>query len=118
MQWKKKDQRPEQLMHKVYLVGAKPPRNFFHLTLNPTMEGSSSYYTKYSQRYKLNSWIHSQTFISILSTLRSLSILHYVTFNFILVSADMKISNSQRIQLQSSSDFEMSTDGVEGELLA
>ena len=38
--WEREDQRPVRLRHKVNLVGAK---DFFHLTLNPAMEGSESY---------------------------------------------------------------------------
>ena len=35
-------QRPVQLMHKVCLIGAKAPYNFFHLILNPATEGKAT----------------------------------------------------------------------------
>jgi len=40
VQWMREDQSPVHLMHKVHLIGAKVPYNFFHLTLNPAWEGS------------------------------------------------------------------------------
>ena len=42
VEWKRKDHIPVELMHKVDLIGAKPPFNFFHLKLNPAIEGSGS----------------------------------------------------------------------------
>ena len=44
VQWEKKDHRPMQLRHRVDLLGAKAPRNFFHLTINPAVEGIDSEY--------------------------------------------------------------------------
>ena len=44
VQWKREDQRPVQLMHKVDLIGAKAPYNFFYLALNPAWEGSGWHY--------------------------------------------------------------------------
>ena len=38
VEWEREDQRPVQLRHRVDLIGAKAPCNFFHLTLNPAME--------------------------------------------------------------------------------
>jgi len=43
VEWEKEDQRPVRLRHKVDLIGAKAPRDFFHLILNPTMEGTYCY---------------------------------------------------------------------------
>ena len=39
VEWEKDGETPERLRHKVSLVGAKPPHNFFYLTLNPAKEG-------------------------------------------------------------------------------
>lgn len=35
VEWEKEDQRPVRLRHRVDLIGAKPPYNFIHLTLDP-----------------------------------------------------------------------------------
>ena len=42
VQWESDNQRPLQLRHKVYLIGAEAPYNFFHLTVDPAMEGRRS----------------------------------------------------------------------------
>ena len=40
IQWEREDQRPVQLIHKVKLIGAQLPYDYFHLTLNPAVEGT------------------------------------------------------------------------------
>ena len=39
LQWEGEDQKPVRLRHKVQLIGAKPPYNYFYLTLKSTVEG-------------------------------------------------------------------------------
>ena len=38
VEWEKEDQKPVPLRHKVDLIGAKAPCNFFHLILKPAIE--------------------------------------------------------------------------------
>ena len=45
VEWEKEDQRPVRLRHKVDLIGAKAPCNFFHLTLNPSKEEGTAAYS-------------------------------------------------------------------------
>ena len=42
VEWEKEGETPDRLKHKVSLVGAKPPNNFFYLTLNPAKEGEAT----------------------------------------------------------------------------
>jgi len=37
--WEKEHQTPVYLIHKVKLIGARAPRNFFNLNLDPEWEG-------------------------------------------------------------------------------
>ena len=39
LEWEGEDQKPVRLRHKVQLIGAKPPNNYFNLTLKSTVEG-------------------------------------------------------------------------------
>ena len=44
VQWEREDQKPVRLRHKVDLIGAKAPCNFFYLTLNPCKEDGTAAY--------------------------------------------------------------------------
>ena len=38
MEWVKSGQFPVRLRHKVYLIGAKDPKNYFYIAINPEWE--------------------------------------------------------------------------------
>ena len=40
VEWEKRDKRPDRLRHHVPLIGAKAPRNFFNIAIDPEWEGN------------------------------------------------------------------------------
>ena len=49
VEWELKDQKPIRLRHRINLIGAREPYNFFHLNLNPAWKGSMS--TQWSPQF-------------------------------------------------------------------